>query len=135
MIKYLIERKIKNEMLEKSKKAAFYTGVATVSAVGVYISYKTIKKMKSRKKDEIEYLEYEEYESHNLEDKLEKDKLKEKVDEFNSRRICCENCEDSSSEEIKKHINSIKDDKENMKKDTNEYENEEYDNYEEDVKK
>ena len=60
MIKYLIERKIKNEMLEKNKKVAFYTGVATVSAVGVYISYKTIKKMKSRKKDEIEYLEYEE---------------------------------------------------------------------------
>ena len=135
MIKYLIERKIKNEMLEKSKKAAFYTGVATVSAVGVYISYKTIKKMKSRKKDEIEYLEYEEYESDNLEDKLEKDELKEKVDEFNSRRICCENCEDSSSEEIKKHINSIKDDKENMKIDTDEYENEEYDNYEDDVEK
>ena len=122
MIKYLIERKIKNEMLEKNKKVAFYTGVATVSAVGVYISYKTIKKMKSRKKDE-------------LEDKLEKDELKEKVDEFNSRRICCENCEDSSSEEIKKHINSIKDDKENMKIDTDEYENEEYDNYEDDVEK
>ena len=45
--KISIERKIKNEMLEKSKKAAFYTGVATVSAVGVYISYKTIKDRKS----------------------------------------------------------------------------------------
>ena len=56
MIKYLIERKIKNEMLEKSKKAAFYTGLETVSVVGLYFSFKTINKMKSRKNDEIEYL-------------------------------------------------------------------------------
>ena len=37
----------------------------------------------------------------------------EKVEEFNSRRICHENCEDASPGEIEKHINSIKDDKEN----------------------
>ena len=134
MIKYLIKRKVKNEMLENSKKIAFYTGVAA-STAGVYISYKAIKKMRSRKKDEIEYLEYEEYKSDELDNELEKDELKEKVDEFNSRRICCENCEDASPEEMEKHINSIKDDKENMKIDIDEYKSEEYENYEEDIEK
>ena len=117
MIKYLVKRTVKNEMLENSKKIAFYTGIAAVSTVGGYISYKAIKKMRSRKEDEIEYLEYEEYDSDDLENELEKDELKEKVEEFNSRRICHENCEDASPGEIEKHINSIKDDKENMKKD------------------
>ena len=131
MIKYLIKRKVKNEMLENGKKIAFYTGVAAVSTIGVYLSYKTMKKMMNKKEDEIEYLEYEEYETDNLENDLEKDELKAKVDEFNSRRICCENCEDSSPEEMTKHINSIKDDKENMKID--QYEVEEYENYEDEI--
>ena len=109
MIKYLVKRTVKNEMLENSKKIAFYTGIAAVSTVGGYISYKAIKKMRSRKEDEIEYLEYEEYDSDDLENELEKDELKEKVEEFNSRRICHENCEDASPGEIEKHINSIKD--------------------------
>ena len=52
MIKYLVKRKVKNEMLENSKKIAFYTGIAAVSTVGGYISYKAIKKMRSRKEDE-----------------------------------------------------------------------------------
>ena len=79
MIKYLVKRTVKNEMLENSKKIAFYTGIAAVSTVGGYISYKAIKKMRSRKEDEIEYLEYEEYDSDDLENELEKDELKEKV--------------------------------------------------------
>ena len=53
MIKYLVKRTVKNEMLENSKKIAFYTGIAAVSTVGGYISYKAIKKMRSRKEDEI----------------------------------------------------------------------------------
>ena len=62
-----------------------------------YISYKAIKENeRSRKEYEIEYLEYEEYDSDYLENELEKDELKEKVEEFNSRRICHENCEDAS---------------------------------------
>ena len=130
MIKYLVKRKVKNEMLENSKKIAFYTGIAAVSTVGGYISYKAIKKMRSRKEDEIEYLEYD---SDDLENELEKDELKEKVEEFNSRRICHENCEDASPGEIEKHINSIKDDKENMKIDTDEYKSVEYENYEDDI--
>ena len=80
MIKYLVKRTVKNEMLENSKKIAFYTGIAAVSTVGGYISYKAIKKMRSRKEDEIEYLEYEEYDSDDLENELEKDELKEKVE-------------------------------------------------------
>ena len=58
---------------------------------------------------------------------------REKVEEFNSRRICHENCEDASPGEIEKHINSIKDDKENMKIDTDEYKSVEYENYEDDI--
>lgn len=131
MIKYLVKRKVKNQMLESSKKMAFYTGIAAVSTAGMYLSYKTIKKMRDRYKDEIEYLEDEEYKLNSLENDLEKDELKEKIYEFNSRRICCENCEDTSPEEITKHINSIKDDKENMEID--EYESEKYEDYENDI--
>lgn len=130
MIKYFIKRKVENEMLIKGKKIAFYTGVATISTVGIYLSYKTIKKMIGNKEDEIQYLEYEEYEEDKL-NSLESDDLKEKVNEFNSRRICSENCEDSSPEEMIKQINSIKDDKENMKID--EYQSEKYEDYENDI--
>lgn len=131
MIKYFIKRKVKNEMLENSKKIAFYTGVAVASTAGVYLSYRTIKKMRNKNEDEIQYLEDGEYELNNLEN----DELKAKVNEFNSRRICSENCEDASPEEMIKQINSIKDDKENMKIDEHEYESEEYENYEEDIEK
>lgn len=130
MIKYFIKRKVENEMLIKGKKIAFYTGVATISTVGIYLSYKTIKKMISNNEDEIQYLEYETYEEDEL-NSLESDDLKEKVNEFNSRRICSENCEDSSPEEMIKQINSIKDDKENMKID--EYQSEKYEDYENDI--
>ena len=65
--------------------------------------------------------------------KSELEEKKEKVEEFNSRRICHENCEDASPGEIEKHINSIKDDKENMKIDTDEYKSVEYENYEDDI--
>ena len=41
--------------------------------------------------------------------------------------------EDASPGEIEKHINSIKDDKENMKIDTDEYKSVEYENYEDDI--
>ena len=34
MIKYLVKRTVKNEMLENSKKIAFYTGIAAVYTVG-----------------------------------------------------------------------------------------------------
>ena len=48
MIKYLVKRTVKNEMLENSKKIAFYTGIAAVSTVGGYISYKENEKSKRR---------------------------------------------------------------------------------------
>ena len=85
-----------------------------------------MKKMRNKNEDEIQYLEDSEYELNNL----QYDELKAKVDEFNSRRICSKNCEDASPEEMIKQINSIKDDKENMKVDEHEYESEEYENYE-----
>lgn len=131
MIKYLIKRKVEKEILQNGRKIAFYTGVAVVSTAGVYLSYKTMKKMRNKNEDEIQYLEDSEYELNNLQN----DELKAKVDEFNSRRICSENCEDASPEEMIKQINSIKDDKENMKVDEHEYESQEYENYEDDIEK
>jgi len=133
MIKYIIKRKVKNEMLENRKKIAFYIGLAAASTAGAYLSYKVIKKI--RNKNEIQYLEYEEDELNDFNDQLNNDELKEKVDEFNSRRICCENCEDVSPEEMTKYINSIEDDKKNVEINENEYETEEYENYEEDMQK
>lgn len=128
MIKCMVKRKVKNEVLEKRKKIAMYAGAITLSTAGVYLSYKAIKKITNKHKDDIQYLEYEE---DKIED-FENEELKEKVDEFNSRRICSENHKDSSPEEINKYIDSIKDDKENVKINESEYETEEYENYEDD---
>ena len=81
-----------------------------------------------------EYIESQaEFERQEATKKKLQDDLEEKVEEFNSRRICHENCEDASPGEIEKHINSIKDDKENMKIDTDEYKSVEYENYEDDI--
>jgi len=128
MIEYIIKRKAKNEILENRKKISFYTGLAVASTAGIYFSYKAIKKIKNRNEDKIQYLEYNEDGLNDF-----KDELKEKVEEFNSRRICCKNCEDASPEEMNKYINLIDDDKKNLEINENEYVSEEYENYEEDI--
>ena len=133
MIKYMIKRKVKNEMLENRKKIAIYTGISVASTAGVYFSYKAIKKIKNKHKDEIQYLECKKDKINVFENDLEYNELKEKVDEFNSRRICCENCEDSSPKEMNRYVNSIKDYKKDVKID--EYESEEYDKYEYNIQK
>ncbi len=133
MIKYLIKRKVENELMKNSKKIAMYTGVGVaVLGTGAYFSYKTIKRRKALR-EEIQYLEDEEYEINNFEEDLEKQELKDKVDEFNSRRICCENCEDASQDELKKYVDSISEDKKNVKIDENLYENDKYEQYENEV--
>lgn len=133
MIKYLIKRKVENELMKNSKKIAMYTGVGVaVLGTGAYFSYKTIKRRKALR-EEIQYLEDEEYEINNFEEDLEKQELKDKVDEFNSRRICCENCEDASQDELKKYVDSISEDKKNVKIDENLYENDKYEQYEDEV--
>ena len=136
MIKYMIKRKVKNELVENRKKVALYTGLAAASATGIYISYKLIKKIKDKNEDDFNYLEYDEDEEfRQFEKELDKQELKEKVDEFNSRRICSENCDDSSPEEMTKYIDSIEDDKKNIKIDEDEYKDDKYEEYEEDVEK
>lgn len=133
MIKYLVKRKVENELMKNSKKIAMYTGVGVaVLGTGAYFSYKTIKRRKDLR-EEIQYLEDEEYEINNFEEDLEKQELKDKVDEFNSRRICCENCEDASQDELKKYVDSISEDKKNVKIDENLYENDKYEQYENEV--
>ena len=131
MINCMEKRKIKNEVLENRKKIAMYAGAITLSTAGVYLPYKAIKKIKNKHKDDIQYLEYEEDKTEDFENQ----ELKEKIDEFNSRRICSENHKDSSPEEINKYTHSIKDDKENVEINENEYESEKYENYEDDIEK
>ena len=79
----------------------------------------------------MQYIDNENYEINNLRDDLEDKELKEKIDEFNSRRISSENCEDAEQNEIKKSVDSIKEDKENVNINENEYNKEKYAEYDE----
>lgn len=129
MEKYLIKRKIDTEICENNKKIAIYAGIG-IAALGAYFSYKTYKRIKSNQ-EEMQYIDNENYEINNLRDDLEDKELKEKIDEFNSRRISSENCEDAKQNEIKKYVDSIKEDKENVNINENEYNKEKYDEYDE----
>ena len=129
MIKYLIKRKVNKEISENRRKIAIYTGI-TIATVGVYFSYKTFKKLKNNK-EEMYYIENEKYELNNLRKELEHKELQQKVDEFNSRRISSENSEEVEQNEVKKYVDSIKDDKDKANINENEYDKEKYDEYEE----
>lgn len=129
MIKYLIKRKVNKEISENRRKIAIYTGI-TIATVGAYFSYKTFKKLKNNK-EEMYYIENEKYELNNLRKELEHKELQQKVDEFNSRRISSENSEEVEQSEVKKYVDSIKDDKDKANINENEYDKEKYDEYEE----
>ena len=129
MIRYLIKRKVTKEISENSKKIAIYTGIG-IAAVGAYFSYKTFKNLKNSK-EEMYYIDNEKYEINNLREELEHRELQKKVDEFNSRRISSENSEEVEQSEVKKYVDSIKDDKDKVNINENEYDKEKYDEYEE----
>ena len=135
MIKYMIKRKVKNEMLDYRTKIAIYTGISLASTAGVYFSYKTIKKIKKKQKNDIQDLECKNDKINVLENDSQQNELKEKIEEFNSRRICSDNSEDSSPKEMDKYINSIKDYKKDIKINENEYKIDEYEKYEDDIEK
>ena len=77
------------------------------------------------------YIDYEKYELNNLRKELEHKELQQKVDEFNSRRISSENSEEVEQNEVKRYVDSIKDDKDKANINENEYDKEKYDEYEE----
>lgn len=129
MIKYLIKRKINKEISENRRKIAIYTGI-TVATVGAYFSYKTFKKLKNNK-EEMYYIDNEKYEINNLRNDLEHYELQKKVDEFNSRRLSSKNSEEVEQNEVKKYVDSIKDDKDKVNINEDEYNKEKYDGYEE----
>lgn len=129
MIKYLIKRKINKEISENRRKIAIYTGI-TVATVGAYFSYKTFKKLKNNK-EEMYYIDNEKYEINNLRNDLEHYELQKKVDEFNSRRLSSKNSEEVEQKEVKKYVDSIKDDKDKVNINEDEYNKEKYDGYEE----
>ncbi|MBQ9013645.1 MAG: hypothetical protein IJ094_08865, partial [Bacilli bacterium] len=114
---------------ENNKKIAIYAGIS-IAALGAYFSYKTYKRIKNNQ-EEMQYIDNENYEINNLRDDLEGKELKEKVDEFNSRRISSENCEDVEQNDVKKYVDSIKEDKENININEDEYNQEKYDEYDE----
>lgn len=129
MIRYLIKRKVTKEISENSKKIAIYTGIG-IAAVGAYFSYKTFKNLKNSK-EEMYYIDNEKYEINNLREELEHRELQKKVDEFNSRRISSENSEEVEQNEVKRYVDSIKDNKDKVNINENEYDKEKYDEYEE----
>lgn len=132
MIKYLIKKKIQKEAEEKGKKALIYTGVV-MTGVGVYLSYKMIKNHRQKRLDETHYLidsEYDLDDEFDYEEDSEKSELQEKVEEFNLRRINCENSPHVPQEEVNHYINSIEDSKDNIEINENDYKEDKYDKYE-----
>jgi hypothetical protein len=112
MINYILKKKIEKETQQHTKKLMMFTG-AVLASVGAVCAYKSIK----RRLDEFEDFELEEFENDFDEEEyiklfdesLENEQMKEKVDEFNSRRITSKNCIDSSQREMQSFIDKAKD--------------------------
>ncbi|MGL5694775.1 MAG: hypothetical protein ACRCXA_11900 [Peptostreptococcaceae bacterium] len=154
MIKYLVTKAMKIEAekmrkdaedkLESGKKKAIYVGVTLLAGAGAYISYKVIKNyMFERGIDaDLEYLEsLEEYDEDsdddyaygisNEEKEEYNDEMVEKINEFNSRRLNCENDEIVSPEQLNHYIDQVKVDKDEVEINKDDFEEEKYDKYDE----
>lgn len=148
MIKYLITKVAQEEAERKmkDKKMMMYATVGVLAGVGAYVSYRAIRNCMANRELEkdLEYLQsYEdelnqdyiedEYikEKNNKEEDNEKEELREKVDEFNSRRLSCENEEVVSQKELNHCVDQIKSDKDNADIDKEYLKKEKYDEYDE----
>ncbi|MGL5348415.1 MAG: hypothetical protein ACRDA3_13795 [Peptostreptococcaceae bacterium] len=133
MIQYLIKRKVKKEVEEKGKKVLIYTG-AIAAGIGIYASYKIIKNHKQKNQDEDSYyLSNNEFDLYDYEDEeysKEEEELEEKIDEFNSRRLNCDNCTQISQTDMNSYIDSIEDTKDEIQIDKEDYKEDKYDEYE-----
>lgn len=148
MIKYLIAKVAQEEAERrmKDKKMMMYAAVGVLAGVGAYVSYRAIKNcMADRELEEdLEYLQsYEDeldqdyYENEYIKEKTKKreeaeDKeLREKVDEFNSRRLNFENEDIVSPKELSHYADQIKVDKDNTDINEEDSSKEKYDEYDE----
>lgn len=148
MIKYLITKKVKDEAMKKTKKALIYSGIV-LTGIGAICSYKVIKKMKDNNEENETKLIPESCgcgcHSHKedtvtgfKEIQPEETVLEEKIKEFNSQRITDENTPDASTDEMKSKLNKVKDTKDEViinKEDYQKEKYEEYEYYEDDLKK
>lgn len=145
MIRQLATKAIKKEaekVYDDNKKTLIYAGGIVLAGIGLYASYKAVKYFMVNKeyKDDLDYLESLEnkddleygYYDYSEETITEDDELKEKIDEFNSRRLNTENEEIVSPNELNSYIENIKVDKDDAEIDLEVDESEEkYENYDE----
>ena len=132
MIRQLATKALKKEaeqVYDYNKKALIYAGGIALAGIGLYASYRAVKHFMGNKEyeDDLAYLEsLQEYEDNDLEydyyengeeTSSEDKELKEKVDEFNSRRLNTENEEIVSPNELHSYIEKIKVDKDDVEVD------------------
>lgn len=140
MIKYLITKKVKDEAMKKTKKALIYSGIV-LTGIGAICSYKVIKKMKDNNEENETKLIPESCgcgcHSHKedtvtgfKEIQPEETVLEEKIKEFNSQRITDENTPDASTDEMKSKLNKVKDTKDEVIINKEDYQKEKYEEYE-----
>jgi len=122
MIRQLATKALKNEaeqVCDDNKKTLIYAGGIVLAGIGLYASYRAVKHFMVDKqyKEDLDYLEslndnldYDYYDNDD-ENISEDQQLKEKVDEFNSRRLNSENEEIVSPNELNSYIEKIKVDK------------------------
>lgn len=140
MIKYLITKKVKDESMKKTKKALIYSGIV-LTGIGAICSYNVIKKMKHNNEENETKLIPESCgcgcHSHKedtvtgfKEIQPEETVLEEKIKEFNSQRITDENTPDASTDEMKSKLNKVKDTKDEVIVNKEDYQKEKYEEYE-----
>lgn len=142
MITYFLKKKIEKETEEHGKKMMIYAGIA-LAGVGAYCVYKAVKNSRMNFEEEEErYLSHEDYDEDEYAELFdqaieevdkkdaEKKDIEKKVEEFNSRRISCENCTDATQEEMQDFLDKAKDGKKDVQVNPEDYKEEEYDKYE-----
>lgn len=154
MITYLLKKKVEKEAKEHGKKLMVYAGVA-LAGVGAYWVYKSVKKSKMDfEEEERRYLTSDDYDDEQyaelfdkaIEDEytvlfdsaidkeenksIEDSELEEKINEFNSRRINCDNCPHVTKEEMQDFIDKTKSSKDEVQINPKDYKEEDYENYE-----
>ena len=141
MISYFIQKKLDEEVEQHSKKVMLVTAGVVLAGVGSFLAYKAIKKQINSVEEELKYLndvELDEFEYcdnvYTSNDEKEEEttvdpELQEKVNEFNSRRISCENCKDATREEMQHYLNITRDNKNQVEVDPSSYAEGVYDNY------
>lgn len=142
MITYFLKKKIEKETEEHSKKVMVYAGIA-LAGVGAYCVYRAVKNSRmSFEEEEERYLSHEDYDEDEYAELFdqaieevdkkdaEKKDIEKKVEEFNSRRISCENCTDATQEEMQDFLDKVKDSKKDVKVNPEDYKEAEYENYE-----